>query len=149
LYHDDVAVRAMRPAKIEMDGRVTSYLVAGGDGPAALLLHGTRWSRVWLPVIDGIAAAGLRPIAVDLRGPGCSEGELTIADATVPALRASLTPKLSIWGEDDLFQLIRYAEQFTAEIPESALVRIPRAGHIYDGECAAIARALGDFFARR
>jgi pimeloyl-ACP methyl ester carboxylesterase len=43
-----------------------------------LLLHGTYWSRVWQPVLDDLAAAGLRPVAVDLPGLGRSEGELTV-----------------------------------------------------------------------
>jgi len=33
-----------------------------------LLLHGTYWSRVWQPVLDEIAAAGLLPVAVDFPG---------------------------------------------------------------------------------
>ena len=35
-----------------------------------LLLHGTYWSRVWQPVLDEIAAAGLHPVAVNFRGLG-------------------------------------------------------------------------------
>ncbi|KAB8182700.1 alpha/beta fold hydrolase [Nonomuraea phyllanthi] len=73
---------------IEVDGRATSYLTAGERGPVVLLLHGTYWSRVWEPVIDGLAQAGLRPVAVDLPGLGRSEGELTAATAAVPALAA-------------------------------------------------------------
>jgi pimeloyl-ACP methyl ester carboxylesterase len=71
---------------LDVDGVPASYLTAGGDGPPVLLLHGTYWSRVWLPVLDGLAAAGLRPVAVDLPGLGRSGGELTPATATVPAL---------------------------------------------------------------
>jgi pimeloyl-ACP methyl ester carboxylesterase len=70
---------------IAVDGHETSYLTAG-DGPVVLLLHGTYWSRVWLPVIDRLAAGGLRPVAVDLPGAGRSGGELTLETATVPAL---------------------------------------------------------------
>ena len=51
-----------------------------------LLLHGTYWSRVWLPVVGRLANAGLRPLAVDLPGLGRSGGELTAETATVPAL---------------------------------------------------------------
>ncbi|WP_249124474.1 alpha/beta fold hydrolase [Saccharopolyspora erythraea] len=51
-----------------------------------LLLHGTYWSRVWLPVLGRLAEAGLRPLAVDLPGLGRSGGELTPETATVPAL---------------------------------------------------------------
>ncbi|MFE0698984.1 alpha/beta fold hydrolase [Streptomyces sp. NPDC058872] len=76
---------------VDVDGRPASYLTAAGaDGgaelPTVLLLHGTYWSRVWLPVLPELAAAGLRPIAVDLHGLGQSAGELDLESATVPAL---------------------------------------------------------------
>lgn len=77
----------VRRAAVEVDGRPASYLTVG-DGPTVLLLHGTYWSRVWLPVLEGVAAAGLRPVAVDLPGCGRSAGELTLKTATVPALAA-------------------------------------------------------------
>ncbi|WP_090945681.1 alpha/beta fold hydrolase [Nonomuraea jiangxiensis] len=265
---------------IDVDGLGASYLTAGEPGwPTVLLLHGTYWSRVWLPVIDGLAAAGLRPVAVDLPGLGRSEGELTAASATVPALagwvarfaealgvagplavaghdiggalaqhllagdgpqvrrlalvnsvtydswpvpgvaryrdpdvvaattaaelraarltavttalarpateaeladyvdpwsdqrvcrswmalagaadsrytldlvpalKSDPTPKLLIWGEDDTFQEIRYAERFAAEMPATTLVRIPEAGHIpMENDPATVTRALADFF---
>ncbi|MEG8182639.1 alpha/beta hydrolase [Nocardia terpenica] len=247
---------------VQIDGDMASYLTVDQDGPAILLLHGTYWSRVWLAVLDRLAAAGLRPIAVDFPGLGRSGGELTpetatvpalanwvtrfasmlklpepiavaghdiggavaqhllahdllevrglalvnsvaydswpaphvarfrdpaavaatttddlfaarrraattdLADAAteqriaeyldpwtdprvrrswlamaaaadprytldlVPALQQSPTPKLLIWGEDDRFEKIEYAERFAAEIPHTTLVRIPNAAHI-------------------
>lgn len=78
----------MKRAAIEVDGRSASYLTAGDGGQLVLLLHGTYWSRVWQPVLDGLAAAALRPVAVDFPGLGRSAGELTLADAAVPALAA-------------------------------------------------------------
>jgi len=75
----------LRRAAVDVDGVAASYLTAG-DGPLVLLLHGTYWSRVWQPAIAPLAAAGLRPVAVDLPGCGRSDGELTAATATVPAL---------------------------------------------------------------
>ena len=72
---------------VDVDGAPASYLTAG-DGPIVLLLHGTYWSRVWQPAIAPLAAAGLRPVAVDLPGCGRSSGELTLETATVPALTA-------------------------------------------------------------
>ncbi|QEU90103.1 alpha/beta fold hydrolase [Streptomyces kanamyceticus] len=71
---------------VQVDGEAASYLTVERDGPVVLLLHGTYWSRVWLPVIGRLAEAGLRPFAVDLPGLGRSGGELTPATATVPAL---------------------------------------------------------------
>lgn len=85
---------------IEVDGRMASYLTAGEHGPQVLLLHGTYWSRVWLPVLDELAAAGLRPVAVDLPGLGRSEGELTLETATVPALAAWVTRFAAALGMD-------------------------------------------------
>ncbi|MFI8849919.1 alpha/beta fold hydrolase [Streptomyces sp. NPDC053499] len=72
--------------EVRVDGEPASYLTAGQGGPPVLLLHGTYWSRVWLPVLDHLADAGLRPLAVDLPGLGRSGGELTAETAAVPAL---------------------------------------------------------------
>ncbi|MFC9977841.1 alpha/beta fold hydrolase [Spirillospora sp. NPDC127200] len=78
---------SVRRTSVEVDGGTASYLTAGrDDGPAVLLLHGTYWSRVWLPVLGRLAEAGLRPLAVDLPGLGRSGGELSLETATVPAL---------------------------------------------------------------
>jgi pimeloyl-ACP methyl ester carboxylesterase len=270
----------MKRLSIEVDGIATSFLTAGENGPLLLLLHGTYWSRVWQPVMDDLAKAGLRPVAVDLPGFGRSAGEPTPADATVPAfarwvvrfvealgearksvllaghdigggiaqqifadggldiprlalmnsvmydswpaptvlrfrdpavaaatspadilaarrqaviaalgrpaneaeiaewlepwtdprvarswlsmavsadqiytmalvpaLMASVKPKLLIWGEEDGFQKIVFAERFLAEIPNTRLVRIPKAGHIPTANDAPrIARELSAFF---
>jgi pimeloyl-ACP methyl ester carboxylesterase len=76
----------MKRMTVDVDGVPASYLTAGETGPVLLLLHGTYWSRVWQPVLDDLAAAGLRPIAVDLPGLGRSAGELTLATASIPAL---------------------------------------------------------------
>jgi pimeloyl-ACP methyl ester carboxylesterase len=66
----------------------------------------------------------------------------------LPRLRASQTPKLLVWGEDDSFQLVEYAEKFAKEIPNTQLVRIPKAGHIpMENDAAAVTRALAGFFA--
>jgi pimeloyl-ACP methyl ester carboxylesterase len=265
---------------VSVDRLPASYLTAG-QGPVVLMLHGTYWSRVWLPALPDVAAAGLCPVAVDLPGFGCSGGELTLETATVPrlsewvsrffaalgvggpvnvvghdigvaiaqhllvarpggitvralalvnavtydswpvpsvarfrdpavvaatspedliaarrqaitaglarpaseeeladylapltdprvarswmalagaahgdyaqhlvaALRESTVPKLLVWGEDDPFQRIEYAERFAADIPRSRLVRVPGAGHIpMENAPATVARELTDFF---
>ena len=75
-----------RSETVDVEGVPISYLVAGEAGPLVLLLHGTYWSRVWRPVLDGIAAAGLRPVAVDFPGFGRSGGELAVEDASIPRL---------------------------------------------------------------
>ncbi|MBE1577786.1 alpha/beta fold hydrolase [Amycolatopsis roodepoortensis] len=259
---------------VEVDGEAASYLTVEQDGPVVLLLHGTYWSRVWLPVLSRLAEAGLRPIAVDLPGLGRSGGELTLETATVPALagwvtrflsasrisgpiavgahdiggaigqhllvhgrlevsrlalvnsvtydswpaphvarfgnpeiagtlldarrqavtsalagaaterlvaeyldpwhdprvrrswlalagaadsrytldlvpalKRSTTPKLLIWGEDDAFETVEYAEKFASEIPRTTLIRIPEADHIpTENAPGRIGRALVEFF---
>ena len=78
----------MKRNTVEVDGIATSYLSAGDSGPVVLMLHGTYWSRVWQPVMDDLGADGMRAIAVDLPGFGRSAGELTVADASIPALAA-------------------------------------------------------------
>ncbi len=271
-----------RRTNVDVDGIPASYLTAGEGGAVVLLLHGTYWSRVWQPVIDALAAAGLRPVAVDFPGCGRSGGELTVATASIPrlsawlvrflsaighngsvmvaghdigggvaqhflvsgaaevrrlalvnavmydswpvagvarfrdpkvaaatspadilaarrvsvvkalarpaseaeiaeyldpwtdprvarswlalagaadnrytlellpALRKSTTPKLLVWGEDDEFQTVDYAERYAREIPETRLVRIKSAGHIpMENDAPALAKALAEFFAGR
>ncbi|GAA1782988.1 alpha/beta hydrolase [Streptomonospora arabica] len=270
--------RVLRTA-VQVGGESASYLTVERDGPVVLLLHGTYWSRVWLPVLGRLAQAGLRPVAVDLPGLGRSGGELTLETAAVPALaewvarftaalkvsgpvavaghdigggvaqhllargrlevsrlalvdsvtydswpvpsvarfrdpeaaaattadeflaarrrvvaaalagaateeriadylapwsaarvrrswmamagaadsrytrdlvpalRRSATPKLLVWGEDDGFQKVEYAERFASEIPQTTLVRVPRAGHIpMENAPGRVARTLADFF---
>src|SRR5258708_37892820 len=79
-----------RRETVNVGGIPISYLTAGEGGPLVLLLHGTYWSRVWKPVLDGIAAAGLRPVAVDFPGFGRSGGERTVGEASWPRLSAWL-----------------------------------------------------------
>jgi pimeloyl-ACP methyl ester carboxylesterase len=85
---------------IDVDGVPISYLTAGKGGQLLLLLHGTYWSRVWQPVLDRIAAAGLHPVAVDFPGFGRSGGELTVSEASVPRLSAWLLRFLEALGHE-------------------------------------------------
>ena len=87
-----------RRETVDVGGIPISYLTAGKAGPLVLLLHGTYWSRVWQPVLDCIAAAGLRPVAVDFPGFGRSGGELTASEASVPRLSAWLRASSTRWG---------------------------------------------------
>ena len=79
-------MKKIKRETVDVAGISVSYLTGGDKGPIVLLLHGTYWSRVWAPVLEGMANCGLRPVAVDLPGLGRSGGELTRATATVPAL---------------------------------------------------------------
>ncbi|WP_039798810.1 alpha/beta fold hydrolase [Nocardia araoensis] len=83
---------------VQVDGETADYLTAQRDGPVVLLLHGTYWSRVWLPVLGRLGEAGLRPLAVDFPGMGRSGGELTLETATVPALADWVTRFVSALG---------------------------------------------------
>jgi pimeloyl-ACP methyl ester carboxylesterase len=66
----------------------------------------------------------------------------------LPALLQSKTPKLLVWGVDDPFQTIDYAERYAREIPDTRLVRIKSAGHIpMENDPKAVAGALAEFFA--
>ncbi|WP_239648645.1 alpha/beta fold hydrolase [Nocardiopsis chromatogenes] len=66
----------------------------------------------------------------------------------LPALKGSPVPKLLVWGEDDEFQRVDYAERFDSEVPETTLVRVPGAGHIpMENAPETVAGALTDFLA--
>jgi pimeloyl-ACP methyl ester carboxylesterase len=68
----------------------------------------------------------------------------------MPAMRASMIPKLLVWGENDEFQTIDHAERFTREVPETRLVRIKSAGHIpMENDPEGVAGALAGFFASK
>src|SRR6266404_2993241 len=112
-----------RRETVDVGGVPISYLTAGRGGSLVLLLHGTYWSRVWQPVLDGIAAAGLRPVAVDFPGFGRSGGELTVSEASVPRLSAWLIRFLEALGHKGPVMLAR-----TVEVPRVAVVN----GIMYD-----------------
>lgn len=72
--------------RVEVNGTALSFLEAGSpDAQPLLLLHGTFWSKVWEPVLPGLAPE-LHCFALDFPGFGLSEGELDVAEASVPAL---------------------------------------------------------------
>lgn len=71
----------------------------------------------------------------------------TYTEALMPALRENTVPKLLVWGEDDTFQPIPYAERFAGEVPNTELVRVKDAGHIpMENDARMVSAALGDFF---
>jgi pimeloyl-ACP methyl ester carboxylesterase len=77
---------------------------------------------------------------------GAAESRYTLD--LVPALQRSTAPKLLVWGEDDGFEKVEYAEKFASEVPRTTLIRIPGADHIpTENAPEQIARALIDFFA--
>lgn len=77
---------SLRCETVDVNGITLSYLEAGSPGaPSLVLLHGTFWSRVWQPVLPALAGQ-LHCLALDFPGFGHSEGELEVAEASVPAL---------------------------------------------------------------
>jgi pimeloyl-ACP methyl ester carboxylesterase len=73
--------------------------------------------------------------------------ESAASEALVEEYLDPWTPKLLVWGEEDPYQRVEYAERFTAEMPNTKLVRIPQAGHIpTENDAKAVSIALGDFF---
>ena len=77
---------AVERHELDVAGSPLSYLSAGdADAPPLLLLHGTFWSRVWQPVLPRLGAEH-RCVALDLPAFGRSGGELSVQQATVPAL---------------------------------------------------------------
>ena len=62
-------------------------------------------------------------------------------------LLQSRTPKLLVWGEDEPFQTVDYAEFYAREIPETVLVGIKPAGDIpMENDPKVVAGALCEFF---
>ncbi|MEW1808314.1 alpha/beta hydrolase [Pseudarthrobacter sp. NPDC080039] len=90
----------VRRDQVEVAGTPLSYLSSGDEHAAPLvLLHGTFWSRVWLPVLPALGTAR-RCIALDLPGFGRSGGELDISDATVPSLAETVLATADALGLD-------------------------------------------------
>ncbi len=80
----------LRRGSVDVNGTTLSYLESGpADAEPLLLLHGTFWSRVWQPVLPALGAQR-HCIALDLPGFGRSDGEITLEQATIPALAGSV-----------------------------------------------------------
>jgi pimeloyl-ACP methyl ester carboxylesterase len=66
----------------------------------------------------------------------------------VDDLAAAAVPTLLLWGEDDTFQRVEFAERYAAEIPGATLQCIPGSGHIpMESAPDASAAALAGWFA--
>ncbi|NKX56375.1 alpha/beta fold hydrolase [Arthrobacter mobilis] len=90
----------VRREQITVNGTGLSYLTCGDQGAGPhLLLHGTFWSRVWQPVMPGLADQA-HCIALDLPGFGRSDGELGESEATVPALADTVLQAADALGLD-------------------------------------------------
>lgn len=86
--------------EVQVNGTGLSYLEAGkAEGPPLLLLHGTFWSRVWLPVLPALGVRS-RCVALDLPGFGASGGELDVHAATVPEMAKTVLAAADALGMD-------------------------------------------------
>jgi pimeloyl-ACP methyl ester carboxylesterase len=107
-----------------------------------------------------------RPLEPDVReaylAPFASEARMrswmamaAAADARftlelVPALRERALPTLLVWGVEDGFQPVAYAERFAAEMPDARLVRVDRARHLpMEDRPEVVTDALGAFLRAR
>jgi len=74
--------------RLEIEGQ-TIACFEGGEGPAVLLLHGFPQTRaLWARIGPGLAAAGYRVVAADLRGYGDSGQPDWAADGRNHSFRA-------------------------------------------------------------
>jgi len=95
-----------RRQSLIVGGQTLSYLSAGSDeAPVVLLLHGLLSdATTWEPVMDELAYRGVRVIAPDLLGHGCSEkpaigyGLADFAASTSMFLHALHIPRAVIGG---------------------------------------------------
>lgn len=65
-----------------------------------------------------------------------------------PLLGKLSTPTLVLWGEDDTFQLVKYAERLAWDIPDAELVRLADARHfVMVDQPEAVAKHVSRFVA--
>jgi pimeloyl-ACP methyl ester carboxylesterase len=63
-------------------------------------------------------------------------------------LQERALPTLLLWGEDDEFQPLRFAERYAREVANARLQRIPRARHIPTADQPELAgKVLAGFLA--
>ena len=86
--------------------RVAAYEVGPATGPAVLLLHGEpTWSYLYRGVLDVLAEAGVRAVAVDLVGFGRSDKPAEVADHSYARHVAWVREAVDALGLDDLVLL--------------------------------------------
>src|SRR5439155_4314114 len=80
---------------------VRFHTVSAGSGPLVLLLHGfpqTWWC--WRTVLPGLAAAGFRAVAIDLKGYGESDKPPRVREYRLPRLSAEVGALIGKLGSD-------------------------------------------------
>jgi pimeloyl-ACP methyl ester carboxylesterase len=64
----------------------------------------------------------------------------------IPWLSGIRVPTLILWGEEDTFQVAKYADRLALDIPGSRLIRIPHARHfVMVDQSEAVARHLDEW----
>ncbi len=79
---------------LALDGQRVSYL-CGGEGSPVLLLHGTFWSRVWLPILP-ILAQSHAVFALDYPGFGAPKEGSTRKRPQLRPRRGSFCGRLTL-----------------------------------------------------
>jgi pimeloyl-ACP methyl ester carboxylesterase len=88
--------------RVALDG-ITLNVVEAGEGPAVLLLHGfPDRATLWQHQIEGLAAAGYRVIAPDLRGFGDSDRPAEVGAYGVRTVLGDLVGLLDHLGIDEV-----------------------------------------------
>ncbi len=98
----------------------------------------------------GVIDALLAPYATDVGARSlvrCASALNTnLTTELAPRLRALEAPLLALWGEDDAFQPVRYAERLVWDVPDGRLVRLRDARHFVPlDRPGAVIDALGTF----
>jgi pimeloyl-ACP methyl ester carboxylesterase len=97
-------VGAARRVTLDQPGGPVAALTAGDpEAPVVLLLPGFTGSKEdFGPILDGVAAAGLRAVAIDLPGqyesPGRGDFAVETLGADVRAVAESLAPRVHLLG---------------------------------------------------
>jgi pimeloyl-ACP methyl ester carboxylesterase len=141
LFRDRVARLGLINSVAYDSWPVESMLQLGHPAAAKRLSPATAISLLRFTLKKGFAAAPDRQLLDSLLAPYRTEvGRLSLM-RNASALNTNLTmeitpllptitaPVLILWGENDRFQPVKYAERLALDIPHARLIRIPDARH--------------------
>jgi pimeloyl-ACP methyl ester carboxylesterase len=123
--------------RLEVDGYETRVLEIEGDGPGLILLHGFGDSAdTWRPLLDALARANQRAIAVDLPGFGAasrlgSDPILPQLDAFAAGLTRHIheeTGRAVVLGGNSLGGVVSLRAGQNPDLPLAGVVPIAPAG---------------------
>lgn len=91
-------LRSLTTGQVTLGGIRTRTIEVRGSGPALLLLHGfSDQADTWIPVMQELARAGRRAVAVDL--PGYGRADPPGPGAALPQLDGFVAAAVSRWTE--------------------------------------------------